>query len=493
MRLLGAARVEDLLGRPFPDRIAPEYHHCIHDRIRSQRENGMVAPAMEQEYLRLDGTRVPVETSAVAIRFQNQDGHLVFVRDIRARREAETERKNLEAQLRQAQKLESIGLLAGGVAHDFNNLLMGILGCAELARDEIAADDPIRWWLDEITVGARRSAAITRQLLAFARKQPISPVVLDLNDHLTGMLKLLRRLIREDIELTWRPSAREAWIRMDMSQIDQIMANLVVNSRDAIVGVGSLIIETRHVVLDAERCAGHAGVVPGDYVVLAVSDSGCGMDRATRERIFEPFFTTKDPGKGTGLGLSTVYGIVQQNQGFLEVDSEPGKGTTFRIYIPGLAPEEANRDVPSAAVEATRGSETVLLVEDEKSVRLTTGMFLQGLGYTVLTAADPEEALRQVEDYPGTIHLLITDVVMPGMSGRDLNTKLAEVFPEISCLYVSGYTADIIANQGVPNEGMHFLAKPFTRKELARKARDVLRDRGSRSPARNRDRDVQNP
>jgi two-component system, cell cycle sensor histidine kinase and response regulator CckA len=400
--------------------------------------------------------------------------------DVTERKQAEEDRTNLEAQLRQAQKMESIGRLAGGVAHDFNNLLMGIMGYAELCRATVSADDPIAPWLDEITAGAQRSAGITRQLLAFARKQTISPVVLDLNDRVAATLELLRPLIGEDIDLAWRPGAHEARIEMDPSQVDQLLANLVVNARDAIAGVGTLTIETTQAVFDAEYCSEHAGTIPGSYVVLAIRDSGCGMDRATMDRVFEPFFTTKDPGKGTGLGLATVYGIVQQNRGFIDVRSEPGMGTTFGIYLPRLVEEAAITEIKAPSIEITNGSETVLLVEDDRSVRATTELFLQSLGYTVLTAADPEEALRLVGEHAGAIHLLITDVVMPGMNGKDLATRLVPTFPDMACLYVSGYTADVIAHHGVLDEGVQFLAKPFSRADLAHAVRGALRGRTSR-------------
>ena len=398
--------------------------------------------------------------------------------DVTERRQAEAERANLEAQLRQAQKMESIGRLAGGVAHDFNNLLMGIMGYAELCRGTVAADDPIAPWLDEITAGAQRSAGITRQLLAFARKQTISPVVLDLNDRVAATLGLLRRLIGEDVELIWRPGAQEARIEMDPSQVDQLLANLVVNARDAIAGVGTLTIGTAQAIIDEEYCSEHAGAIPGSYVVLAVSDSGSGMDRATMERIFEPFFTTKDPGQGYRPGSG--YGVRNRSAepGLHRRRQRAGKG----IDIPNL-PSAAHstgrsRGGPAQSVEVAGGSETVLLVEDDASVRATTELFLRSLGYTVLTAADPEEALRLVGEHAGAIHLLITDVVMPGMNGRDLATRLAPAFPQMACLYISGYTADVIAHRGVLDEGVQFLAKPFTRNDLARAVRDALSCRG---------------
>ena len=385
-----------------------------------------------------------------------------------------TEQRSMEAQLRQAQKMESVGRLAGGVAHDFNNLLMGVMGYVELCRDELPPEHPVRCYLDEITADSQRSANLTRQLLAFARKQIIAPKVLDLNDTVSSMLKLLRRLIGEDIDLAWMPGLELWTVKMDPSQIDQILANLCVNARDAIGGVGKLTIETRNVTFDATYCAAHAEFVPGAYVLLAVSDDGCGMDAETREQIFEPFFTTKGVGEGTGLGLATVYGIVKQNNGFINVYSEPGKGTTLKIYLSRFGDEAAGEADAATPTARPGGNETILLVEDEKSIRVTAALFLEALGYTVLAADCPEEALRLAAEHPGRIHLLITDVVMPGMSGRDLATQLATDRPQMKRLFMSGYTADVIAHRGVLDEGVEFLGKPFTRDDLARKVREVL-------------------
>jgi PAS domain S-box-containing protein len=385
-----------------------------------------------------------------------------------------TVHKQAEVHLRQAQKMESVGQLAGGVAHDFNNLLMGIMGYAELCRDQIGPAHPIREWLDEIMVDAQRSAAITRQLLAFARQQPIAPVVLDLNDTVSATLKLLRRLIGEDIELVWIPGAGPVTVKMDPSQVDQVLANLAVNARDAIGGVGQLTIETGLMVADEAFCVMHADAAPGEYVALAVGDSGCGMDEATIAHIFEPFFTTKETGKGTGLGLATIYGIVSQNNGFVTVDSEPGRGTTFTLYLPRWFDKVAAADAGAAGAADPRGTETVLLVEDEKSVRITAGAFLMALGYTVLFAETPETALRMAAGHAGHIHLLVTDVVMPGLSGRDLAVQLAVQRPAMRCLFISGYTADIIARRGILDQDMDFLSKPFTRAQFAAKVRAVL-------------------
>jgi len=385
-----------------------------------------------------------------------------------------THERQLEAQLRQAQKMEAVGRLAGGVAHDFNNLLMGIIGYAELCREKIEPDHPIREYLDEIISGANRSAEITRQLLAFARKQAIAPKVLDLNDAVAGMLKLLHRLIGEDIKLTWRPGM-DLWpVKLDPSQVDQILANLCVNARDAIAGVGEITLETGSTTFDVAFCACHPEAIPGVYVFLAISDDGCGMDKETLAQIFEPFFTTKGLGKGTGLGLATVYGIVKQNNGFIYAYSEPGNGTTFKIYLPRIAAESMAATVISKT-EAPRGRrETILLVEDDKLLNSICRRFLEDIGYKVLAAETPAEALKMVDQHPGDIHVLLTDVVMPGMDGRQLATRISAVKPGVKVVFMSGYTADVIAQRGVLDEGVQFLSKPFTRDDLARKLREVL-------------------
>ncbi len=328
--------------------------------------------------------------------------------------------------------------------------------------------------LQEIRKAAEHSADLTRQLLAFARKQTVELRVLDLNETVEGMLKMLRRLIGEDIDLVWLPDEGLWPVKMDPSQIDQILANLCVNARDAISGVGRVTIETGSARFDEAYCADHAGFTPGEYVLLAVSDDGCGMDTETMDKLFEPFFTTKRSGKGTGLGLSTVYGIVKQNNGFLNVYSEPGQGTTFRIYLPrnmGKA-EQMIKDEPVAA--DTTGSETILVAEDEPAILEMTTAILRNLGYTVLEAATPGMAIRIAEEHTGPIHLLITDVVMPGMNGRDLAGNILSLYPDIKFLFMSGYTANVIAHRGVLDEGLHFIQKPFSMSNLAVKVRKVL-------------------
>jgi signal transduction histidine kinase/CheY-like chemotaxis protein len=396
--------------------------------------------------------------------------------DITDHKLAEEEQAKLQDQLTQAQKMESVGRLAGGVAHDFNNLLMGTMGYTQLCLDELGPDHPIRKYLDEIMSGTERSAELSRQLLAFARKQIIAPKVLDLSEAVSSMLKLLQRLIGEDIAMKFTAHSDTWPVKMDPVQIDQILANLCVNARDAIGGVGSITIETSNATFDEAYCAGNAGSVPGDYALLTVTDTGCGMVPETLEHIFEPFFTTKGVGEGTGLGLATVFGIVKQNNGYITVYSEPGKGTTFKIYLPRHVLAETAQAAASAPAKPPRGTETILMVEDEKSVRVTTHMFLEDLGYTVLVAENPEKALALAAQHPGEMHLLITDVIMPGMSGRDLAKRLLELRPTLKRLFISGFTADVIAQRGILDDGVNFMSKPFGRDALARKVREVLED-----------------
>ncbi|MEW6263689.1 MAG: GAF domain-containing protein [Thermodesulfobacteriota bacterium] len=388
--------------------------------------------------------------------------------------QVEKERKSLEGQLLQAQKMESVGRLAGGVAHDFNNMLTVIIGNAELAQSELDKDTPLYKTLDEILEAGRRSADLTRQLLAFARKQVIKPVVLDLNESVEGMLKMLRRLLGEDIDILWKPSANLWPVRMDPAQIDQIMANLCVNARDAILGQGKVTIETENITFDAEYCDEHKGFHPGEFVMLAVSDNGVGMDRETLDKAFEPFFTTKEEGQGTGLGLSMIYGIVKQNKSYVNVYSEPGHGTTFKIYFPrheGGIPQTVVQTVP----ETMRGrGETVLLVEDESTIIKIGQRILEMLGYNVLTAKRPGEALRLAKEHLDEIDLLITDVIMPEMNGRELEKRYREIQPGIRCLFMSGYTANVIAHHGVIEEDIHFLQKPISLLSMAKKVREVL-------------------
>jgi PAS domain S-box-containing protein len=390
------------------------------------------------------------------------------------RRDTEAEKANLQTQLMQAQKMESVGRLAGGVAHDFNNMLGVILGHVEMAEEQVSVIDPLFEDLKEIKKAAQRSADLTRQLLAFARKQTVSPKVLDLNETVAGLFKMLRRLIGEDIDLAWLPGQGLWQVKIDPTQVDQILANLVVNARDAIDGVGKITIETDNATLDEEYCLDHMGFVPGDYVMLSISDNGCGMAQEVREHLFEPFFTTKEVGQGTGLGLATIYGIVKQNGGFIYVYSEPEEGTTFKIYLPrhiGKA-GAVGRGVMTEALP--QGRETILLVEDEPANLQLGKRMLEHMGYRVLAAGTPGAALRLAEEHAGEIHLLLTDVVMPEMNGRDLARRLISLYPDIKRLFMSGYTANVIAHHGVLDEGVHFIQKPFSRAELSQKVREAL-------------------
>jgi signal transduction histidine kinase len=394
--------------------------------------------------------------------------------DRQDRRNAEEALRRSEDHLRQVQKVEAIGRLAGGVAHDFNNLLTVISGYGDLLLTRLPAGAPMRHEIDEILKAARRAAALTRQLLAFSRRQILEPKVLDLNAVVEESVKMLRRLIGEDVDLRIAPAPDLGHIKADPGQLEQVIMNLAVNARDAMPGGGKLTIETRNVELDAAYAGAHVAVRPGAYVLLAVSDSGTGMDREIMAQIFEPFFTTKGPGKGTGLGLSTVYGIVKQSGGNIWVYSEPGQGTTFKIYLPRVD-EAIERPVREReAPTVPRGSETVLVAEDEAELRELVRVILQAHGYTVLAAADGPTAIEICRRHRERIDLMLSDVVMPQMSGRELAVRLAAVRPHMKVIFMSGYTSDAIVHHGVLDPGTAFIQKPFTPDGLARKVREVL-------------------
>ncbi|MBI4241191.1 MAG: response regulator [Candidatus Rokubacteria bacterium] len=385
-----------------------------------------------------------------------------------------TERKKLEERLRQVQKMEAIGRLAGGIAHDFNNLATVLKGRSQLLLRRLRPADPLRRDVQLMDETADRAAALTQQLLAFSRKQVLQPKVLDLNAVVANMDTLLRRLIGEDIDLVTVPGPGLGRVKADPSQLEQVIVNLAVNARDATPRGGRLTIETANVELDETYARRHVGVVPGPYVMLAVSDTGIGMDAETQSRIFEPFFTTKELGEGTGLGLATVYGIVNQSGGSIWVYSEPGQGATFKIYLPRV--EEAADSIGSDKAQnaVPRGAETILIVEDNAAVRDVARDILRDHGYTVLEARHGDDALRICERHAGPIHLMVTDTVMPQMSGRELAERLTVVRPETKVLYVSGYTDNAIVHNGMLNAGVAFLQKPFTPDALARKVREVL-------------------
>ena len=466
--------VEEMLGRhlfSFMDEQGVQ-----NAMIKLERRQQGIKEQHDFEFQRKDGTRIytTLETGPVTDEDGNYKGAIAGVIDITNQKRVEAERKKLEAQLFQSQKMDAVGRLAGGVAHDFNNMLTIILGHAEQALQNIDPSDPLYDDLEEIQNAGKRSADLTRQLLAFARKQTILPKMLDLNNIVKGMLKMLRRLIGEDIAISWNPGNDLRQVKIDPSQIDQILTNLCINARDAISDVGKVTIETANIVFDEAYCADHAGFAPGEYVMLAVSDNGCGMDKETLINIFEPFFTTKEMGKGTGMGLSMVYGIVKQNNGFINIYSDPGFGTAVKIFLPCYEGKTDHAELkgPSEAVKG--GLETIMLVEDELEILKLTKTTLERLGYTVLPANSPGEAIRLANEYAGQIDLLITDVVMPEMNGRDLAKNLLSLYPDIKRLFMSGYTAEVINHSGVLDEWVYFIQKPFSVKELDAKVREAM-------------------
>jgi two-component system, cell cycle sensor histidine kinase and response regulator CckA len=412
----------------------------------------------------------PIRTGASGI-----IGVSVFSRDITGRRRAEMARDALEDQLRASQKMEAIGSLAGGVAHDFNNLLSVILSYTGFAMEGLRDGDPLKSDLLEVTVAANRAVALTRQLLAFSRKQLLQPVPLDLNQIAAGLESMLRRILGEDIDYLQVLEPALGLTLADPSQIEQVLMNLVVNARDAMPDGGKLTIETSNVEIDEEYAARHVAVAPGSYVQLMVTDTGNGMDEATKARLFEPFFTTKEKGRGTGLGLSTVYGIVKQSRGNIWVYSEPGKGTTFKVYLPRELTATTAADINAAKVaRQVTGTETILVVEDEDALRKVAKRSLEAAGYRVLAAANGDDALVVAAQHAGDIHLLLTDVVMPRMSGKALATELSKARSNLKVVYTSGYTDNAIVHHGVLDAGTHFLPKPFTSAEVARKVREIL-------------------
>jgi PAS domain S-box-containing protein len=458
--------------------IDPDWDQERFRQVARTRQPGQ-AITVETTHRRRDGSSFPVEVRSTVIDAGGILRVLSLSRDLTERRRGEEDRQRLQVQLAQAQKMESVGRLSGGVAHDFNNMLAVILGHTEMALDRVQPTDPIHADLAEIQAAARRSADLTGQLLAFARKQPMAPRVLDLNERVAATLKMLERLVGEDVRLEWRPGEGLHRVRIDPSQLDQLLTNLCVNARDAITGVGTIAITTANAVLDAESVRGRPGAVPGTYASLGVRDTGCGMSADQIERVFEPFFTTKQMGRGTGLGLATVYGIVKQNAGFIEVVSSPGAGAAFTIYLP-RAEGEADPAVDAAPSHLPRGSgETILIVEDEAAILALGRTMLSQLGYTVLPCGSPGEALRVVRDYEGDIDLLLTDVVMPEMNGHDLAMRVAEMKPHVKRLYMSGYTANVIVSSGGLDADVDLLKKPFSMQQLATKVREVL----ARGPA----------
>ena len=448
----------------------------VDDPVRKVLQTGAtIALTSHPILVRPDGKEVPIDDSGSPIR--DRDGRILGVvlvfRDITNLKQSENERETLREQLTHAQKMESVGRLAGGVAHDFNNMLGVIIGHTELAMEQVDKVSPAYEDMMEVRKAAQRSADLTRQLLAFARQQTSSPLVLDLNQTIEKMENMIRRLIGEDIEFKFISKEDLYSVKMDPSQVDQILANLCINARDAIKGVGKIVVETQNVALDDVYCAHHAECTPADYVMLTVSDNGSGIDKGHFKNLFEPFFTTKKIGEGTGLGLSTVYGIVKQNNGHIEVYSEPGQGATFKIYLPRSL-EGNGKTITKPLAEITGGNETILLVEDEGSIRNLVKVVLQRYGYKVLETGSPRDALAMVQEDKTPIHLVLTDVVMPEMNGWELKETLQKRLPGVKVLFMSGYTANIVADRGVLEADVEFLQKPFSKESLAKKVREVL-------------------
>ena len=469
----GAERIfrysaDEAIGRSI-EFLYPADHPVESPTLLERVQRGQAVEPLDAVRVRKDGTQVHISLTLSPIK--DSDGRVVGVssvaRDV-------THGKNLEAMLRQAQKMEAVGRLAGGVAHDFNNLLGVILGYTGLLLDPMSSDDPQRKSIEEIQKAGVRAALLTRQLLAFSRKQVLQPKVLDLNTVVADTEKLLQRLIGEDIELVVILKPALGRIEADAGQLEQIIMNLAVNARDAMPPGGRITIETSNVELDEEYAAQHPATHSGPHVMLSVTDTGCGMDAKTKAHMFEPFFTTKEFGKGTGLGLSTVYGIVKQSGGSIWVYSEVGIGTTFKIYLPCVDPVLEIAPLNDKSGKVARGSETILIVEDEKALLDVTRRSLEAAGYVVLAADSLTEAIRISGSHPGPIHLMVTDVVMPGMSGAELASRLSAPRPEMKVLFVSGYTDDTIVRHGVLEPGLAFLQKPFSPRTLARKVSEIL-------------------
>jgi two-component system, cell cycle sensor histidine kinase and response regulator CckA len=482
-RLLGAATPDALIGRSGLDFLDPEYRQTVRERMDQRYPLGTVLPRLEERIVRLDGSTCDAELAGITITYGGRPARQVIIRDLTERRRAEASVRELEEQFRQSQKMEAVGQLAGGIAHDFNNLLTVINTYSELLLNEMDTASALREEVAEIRRAGMRAALLTRQLLAFSRKQILQPRILDLNTVVMELEPMLRRLIGEHIRIVTRQEGDLGPVKADPGQLEQVLINLVVNARDAMPDGGTLLIETANVHLDETLIARHPALKTGAYAMLSVSDTGFGMDEATRSRVFEPFFTTKEVGKGTGLGLSTVYGIVAQSNGYIWCDSEPGHGTTFKVYLPSAGDDEPRVTEPSRGATAPRGAEVLLLVEDEDQVRALARRILERYGYKILEARDGRDALRIAEGYEGRIDVLVTDVVMPELAGHQVFQSLLKARPTLRVLYMSGFTEYDIIRRGFVHAETAFLQKPFTATGLAQAVRAVLngQDLGTRS------------
>ncbi|MEE4358499.1 MAG: PAS domain S-box protein [Desulfococcaceae bacterium] len=458
---------EELTKISFLSLVHPEDRDTVQQRHRKRVSGENVPNTYSFRIINKAGEMLWVQLNVVRIHWEGHPATLNFIRDI-------SELKILENRLQQAQKMEAIGNLAGGVAHDYNNISSIIIGYSEMALEKAERDSSLYSDIHEILKAAMRSADITRQLLAFARRQTAAPQTADLNDTVEGMLEMLRRLIGEDIRLSWFPAA-ELWpVKIDPAQMNQILVNLCINARDAVAGVGNITIETGNITFDQEYCDRHSGFIAGEFVMLALSDDGSGIAPEILDKIFDPFFTTKGPGAGTGLGLATVYGIVKQNKGFINIYSEPEKGTLVKVYIPrhqGKTLRKIHKDRQKTPLSC---GETVLLVEDDESILKLCEKVLGSLGYKIISANTPKKAISLADKNETDIDLLITDVIMPEMSGKELSHHLMRSHPRLKTLYMSGYTADIISYRGVLDEGVFFIQKPFSRRDMAVKIRETL-------------------
>ncbi|HKO50723.1 MAG TPA: response regulator [Polyangiaceae bacterium] len=469
-------RRDELVGKSVPE--LGLYHRDSLGAARALADdclNGVAGSPTELTVVHRSGRELVVEARTVSVRVRDGLARLTTLRDVSTRKQAEIAQRRLEEQLRQASKMEAVGRLAGGVAHDFNNLLTGIRGFTDILLGGVAKSDPAHDDLLEIQRATQRAATLTGQLLAFSRKQMVEAVVVDLNQLLSGAMRIVERVIGEDVQIVFRPGSNLRAVRVDPSGMEQVLINLAVNARDAMPAGGQLSIETSEVEVDAELCQNHLDARPGRHLLLSVKDTGVGMSEGVLSRLFEPFFTTKGPGRGTGLGLSIIYGIVQQGGGFLQVESDAGHGSTFRIYLPAVL-ETPQAPVAFVEPDLPKGSETILLVEDEVLVRSLVSKFLHSQGYRVLSAARGSDALQLATEHGAHIDLLLSDVVLPNMNGRQIYERLTLTIPKLRVLFMSGYTENIIAPHGVPQAGLYFVQKPFSLKELARKVREALGD-----------------